>query len=175
MKNSPPRRTRRGPPLFEKRAVPESGILFCVNLFLPHRMTERVNPFPTMHSDSHLSPKKISRSVFAKRLFTVLCLLFSHAGLPRDSHLSPVAFCFLYSAFSRLCRALSPVHLFTCHLKKISRPVFTRRLSCFLFTAYCILFSHAGSAALCHLNSQPYIRNHLCALGIKAVKLMPAV
>ena len=46
-KNSPPRRTRRGPPLFEKRLVPGFGIYFCAALFLTHRITERVNPFPT--------------------------------------------------------------------------------------------------------------------------------
>ena len=35
LKNSPPRRTRRGPPLFEKRSVPGFGLLFCADLFFP--------------------------------------------------------------------------------------------------------------------------------------------
>ena len=45
-KNSPPRRTRRGPPLFEKRLVPEFGLFFCAGLFLTHRMTEQSKPVP---------------------------------------------------------------------------------------------------------------------------------
>ena len=44
----------------------------------------------------YLSPEKISRPVFTKRLFSVLCLLFPHASS---------------------ARALSPVHLLTCHLR----------------------------------------------------------
>ena len=32
-KNPPPRRTRRGPPPFERRSVPQFGVLFCVDSF----------------------------------------------------------------------------------------------------------------------------------------------